>query len=108
MIEQLVPAAVSAVATRADLETELFADEARAHGAGVCWERVLFSAKESVFKAWVALTGRVLGFEDAEVRIDPLAGTFSAPLLARGPWRQVAGRWTAADGVIASAVVVAR
>lgn len=79
-----------------------------AHGGGVCWDRVLFSAKEGVFKAWFALTGRVLAFEDADVRIDPLAGTFSARLLADGPVRHVDGRWTMADGVVATAVVVAR
>ncbi len=35
----------------------------------VPWERVLFSAKESVFKAWWALNRRWLGFEDAEVQL---------------------------------------
>jgi 4'-phosphopantetheinyl transferase EntD len=34
---------------------------------GVCWDRLLFCAKESVYKAWYPVTGRWLGFEDAEV-----------------------------------------
>ncbi len=33
----------------------------------VSWDRLLFSAKESVYKTWFPLTGRWLGFEDAEL-----------------------------------------
>ena len=86
-------------------------DERRAlaaHGAGVCWDRLLFSAKESLFKAWFPLTGRALSFEDAEVRIDPAAATFTAQLHVAGPLRTLHGRWRAQRGVIATAVVVAR
>ena len=36
------------------------------------WDKILFSAKESVYKAWFPLTGRWLGFEDAELA--PAAG----------------------------------
>lgn len=35
------------------------------------WGRLLFSAKEVVYKAWYPLTGRWLGFEDARLTIDP-------------------------------------
>lgn len=52
---------------------------ARSHSE-VAWERVLFSAKESVFKAWFPLTGRWLGFEDCEIALDADDGTFSAAL----------------------------
>ena len=38
------------------------------------WGRLLFSAKESVYKAWYPLTGRWLGFEDARLTIDPGGG----------------------------------
>jgi 4'-phosphopantetheinyl transferase EntD len=79
-----------------------------AHGGGVCWDRVLFSAKETVFKAWFALTARTLAFEDAVLRIDPSRGTFDAQLLVDGPVAALHGRWTAADGLVAAAVVVAR
>jgi 4'-phosphopantetheinyl transferase EntD len=34
---------------------------------GVHWDRLLFSAKESVYKAWFPLAGRWLGFEDARL-----------------------------------------
>ncbi|MGH2878720.1 MAG: 4'-phosphopantetheinyl transferase family protein [Solirubrobacteraceae bacterium] len=36
----------------------------------VHWDRLLFSAKESVYKAWFPLAHRPLGFEDAILRIE--------------------------------------
>ncbi len=36
---------------------------------GICWDRLLFSAKESVYKAWFPLTKRWLGFESADILI---------------------------------------
>ena len=78
---------------------------------GTCWDRLLFSAKESVYKAWFPLTGRWLGFEDADVNIDP-GGTFGARLLtataqAGGfPLTGFAGRWLASGGLIVTAVTV--
>ena len=40
----------------------------RSHlNGGICWDRLLFSAKESVFKAWFPLAQRWLGFEDARI-----------------------------------------
>jgi 4'-phosphopantetheinyl transferase EntD len=79
-----------------------------AHAAGACWDRVLFSAKEAVFKAWYPLTGQALAFEDADVRIDPAAGTFAARLLVDGPLRELRGRWGMGRGIVCTAVVVAR
>jgi 4'-phosphopantetheinyl transferase EntD len=76
-----------------------------AHGAGASWDRVLFSAKESVFKAWFPLTGEALAFEDADVRLDRDSETFTARLRAGGELR---GRWRASHGIVATAVVVAR
>jgi 4'-phosphopantetheinyl transferase EntD len=56
----------------------------------VCWDRLLFSAKESVYKAWfplvtTPLTGRRLRLRDARVDFDPGRATFSARLLVDGP-----------------------
>ncbi|ONH35511.1 hypothetical protein BL254_11230 [Protofrankia sp. BMG5.30] len=51
----------------------------------VHWDRLLFSMKESVYKAWFPLARRWLGFEDASITIDPLGGTFSVHLLVDGP-----------------------
>jgi 4'-phosphopantetheinyl transferase EntD len=77
----------------------------------VCWDRVLFSTKESVYKAWYPLTGRWLDFAQADVEFDPTAGTFTARLLVNDPRvdeRQLsgfAGRWLVRDGLILTAVV---
>ncbi len=75
-----------------------------ANSAGTCWDRVLFSAKEAVFKAWYPLTGDAPAFEDAAVWIDADGGTFTATL--RGV--ELRGRWGVRDGIVATAVVVAR
>jgi 4'-phosphopantetheinyl transferase EntD len=80
---------------------------------GVCWDRLLFSAKEAVYKAWFPWTGRWLGFGDAQVTINPGNGTFTAALLVppaetgrAGP-PGYAGRWLARDGYLLTAVAVA-
>ncbi|MFD7431258.1 4'-phosphopantetheinyl transferase [Streptomyces sp. NPDC059818] len=74
-------------------------------------DRLLFSAKEAVFKTWYPLTGRELDFTEAELAFDP-AGTFSARLLVPGP--EVAGRrhgtfsgrWTAGRGFVVTAIAL--
>jgi 4'-phosphopantetheinyl transferase EntD len=77
---------------------------------GVNWDRLLFSAKESVYKAWFPLAGRWLGFEDATLAIDPAHGTFRARLLVPGPTiggavlRGFAGRWAVRDGLVLTAI----
>jgi 4'-phosphopantetheinyl transferase EntD len=61
---------------------------------GICWDRVLFSAKESLYKTWFPVTGRWLGFEEVLVRVDPARGTFHAQLLVTNPivdGRKIAG-----------------
>jgi enterobactin synthetase component D / holo-[acyl-carrier protein] synthase len=79
---------------------------------GVSFDRLLFCAKESVYKAWFPLTGRWLGFEQAEITIEPEAGTFSAELLEPGPvlggrpLTGFTGRWLARDGLLLTAIVV--
>jgi enterobactin synthetase component D / holo-[acyl-carrier protein] synthase len=61
------------------------------------YEIVLFSAKESTYKAWYPTTGEWLGFQDAEVSIDPVAGTFQVSLLVTAP-EPVAPVWRSAQG----------
>ncbi len=79
---------------------------------GVSWDRLLFCAKESVYKAWFPLTGRWLGFEQAEITVDPEAGTFAAGLLEPGPvldgrrLTSFTGRWLAAGGLLLTAIAV--
>lgn len=79
---------------------------------GPSWDRLLFSIKESIYKAWFPLTGSWLGFEDASVAIDREQGTFVARLRVPGPvvgGRRLdgfAGRWLAAEGLVLSAIAV--
>jgi 4'-phosphopantetheinyl transferase EntD len=83
-----------------------------AAAAGPSWDRLLFSIKESIYKAWFPLTGSWLGFEDAEVEIDFAQGTFTARLLVPGPTvggrilDGFSGRWLAAEGLLLSAIAV--
>jgi 4'-phosphopantetheinyl transferase EntD len=71
------------------------------------WDRLLFSAKESVYKAWFPLTGRWLGFEDAHLTIDPAAATFTASLLVEdAPLRFLAGRYLVRDEWVLTAVTL--
>jgi len=77
----------------------------------VCLDRLLFSAKEAVYKAWYPLTGRVLDFPDVEVTVDAGAGRFSAlvadeVVAATGGPASFDGRWLAARGLIVTTVVV--
>ncbi|WP_129667024.1 4'-phosphopantetheinyl transferase family protein [Phytoactinopolyspora endophytica] len=73
------------------------------------WDRLLFCAKEAVYKAWFPLTERWLDFHDAliEPRLD---GTFTARLLIPGPALGAhavtgfLGRWLARDGLLLAAV----
>lgn len=100
---------------------ELVADAGeRTHLAGLtcaagpmAWDRLLFSAKESVYKVWSPMTGQWLGFEDVVVRIDP-RGAFTARILRDGlsvdgvDLTRLHGRWLASAGLLLTAVVVVR
>jgi len=86
-------------------------DERRAlatHGGGVCWDRLLFSAKEAVYKAWFPLTGRDLAFGDVDVRFDTARPVFRARLLVveQDVPDELDGRWGVDGGIVATAVVV--
>ncbi|MEO5873546.1 MAG: 4'-phosphopantetheinyl transferase superfamily protein [Streptosporangiaceae bacterium] len=76
----------------------------------VPWDRLLFSAKESVYKAWFPLTRRWLDFEEADVVLGR-DGTFTATLSAALP-AQVpgvfAGKWLMADGLLVTAIALLR
>jgi 4'-phosphopantetheinyl transferase EntD len=80
----------------------------------VCWDRLLFCAKESVYKAWFPLTRRWLNFEDASVDFDQVNRTFTARLLVDGPvvngavLRSFDGRWLVSNGLIAATIVIPR
>lgn len=95
------------------LEERRALDRLAAEEPGVNWDRLLFSAKEAVYKAWFPLAERWLGFEDARVEIDRERGTFSARLLVPGPpvedceLHGFSGRWLARDGLLLTAIGLA-
>lgn len=76
------------------------------------WDRVLFSIKESVYKAWFPLAEKWLGFEDAVVAIDQQKMTFTAHLLVPGPYlgghelRTFRGSWLVEDGLVLAAIAL--
>ncbi|MGW0823218.1 4'-phosphopantetheinyl transferase family protein [Streptomyces sp. NPDC002845] len=82
----------------------------------VHWDRLLFSAKESVYKAWFPLTGKWLDFSEADIEVsvdaDARSGGFRAELLVPGPLVEgrpagvFDGRWTVRQGLVATAVTV--
>ncbi|MFI6761848.1 4'-phosphopantetheinyl transferase [Micromonospora sp. NPDC050417] len=80
--------------------------------SSVHWDRLLFCAKEAVYKAWFPLARRWLDFHEARVEIEPYAGTFTATLLVPGPvvdgtpLTGFTGRWLADRGLLLAAIVV--
>lgn len=97
--------AVSTAAERAWLAERMTA------APGVCWDRLLFSAKESAYKAWFPLTGTAPGFAELAVT-EPSDTRFTVRLLAPGPGRarrrapMLEGAWLADHGLIVTAVAV--
>ncbi|MDB1089999.1 4'-phosphopantetheinyl transferase superfamily protein [Streptomyces sp. ACA25] len=78
----------------------------------VRWDRLLFSAKESVYKAWFPLTGRWLDFEDADITFQAGTSAFEARLLVPGHTAGGAdltgftGRWLVEGGLVFTAITV--
>lgn len=79
---------------------------------GVCWDRLLLSAKLSVYKTCFPLDAWWLNLELADVVIDAHGGTFAVHLLDPGPIidgvlrTEMCGRWLAYQGFLVTAVVV--
>jgi enterobactin synthetase component D / holo-[acyl-carrier protein] synthase len=86
-------------------EVAHLADLGRRHPE-VAWDRLLFCAKEAVYKVWYPVTRRWLGFEEAEVVFDPTTGTFSAALLVPAPLENLPGRYLVANGLLLAAIAV--
>lgn len=90
-----------------------FIASARAGDGELDLGRLIFSAKEAVYKAWFPLTQRWLGFMDAELSLDLADATFHAHLLVPGPLvrgetvTEFRGRWTVDDGIACTAVLIA-
>ncbi|MDG9708993.1 4'-phosphopantetheinyl transferase family protein [Streptomyces sp. DH10] len=79
------------------------------HTPEVHWDRLLFCAKEAVYKAWFPATHTWLGFDGAVISPAP-DGTFHARVLAPAPAQQVPaprefdGRWLVRDGFLLASV----
>jgi 4'-phosphopantetheinyl transferase EntD len=73
--------------------------------AGVNGDRLLFCAKEAVYKAWYPLGRQILDFVDLAVALSA-DGTFAARLKVRGPVPSLSGRWAVAGDLLLAAVVV--
>jgi 4'-phosphopantetheinyl transferase EntD len=68
------------------------------------WDRILFCAKETVYKAWYPLTRRWLGFDDATVAFDPATATFAATILVPAPVGGFAGRFAVHGGLVVTTI----
>lgn len=78
----------------------------------ISWDRLLFCAKEAIYKAWYPQMRAWLGFHDATVCINCFDGSFTAKLsAAKNPPPSLAtirGRWHSENGLLATAVVCPR
>jgi 4'-phosphopantetheinyl transferase EntD len=76
----------------------------------IAWDRLLFSAKESIYKAWFSLAGTWLDFTECELSVQAHNQTFAGNLLIRGPnigartIERFNGRWAILDHHIITAV----
>ncbi|WP_342039097.1 4'-phosphopantetheinyl transferase family protein [Brevibacterium ammoniilyticum] len=79
----------------------------------VPWGRVLFCAKEAIFKAWFPLTRVWIGYTSCSVRIHPETGTFTARFDSSPPaagnlvsGQDLVGKWREGGGFVFTAVHV--
>lgn len=115
------------LSTIARVEEVPYLDVLREDSPEVHWDRLLFSAKESVYKTWFPLARRWLGFDEATVSFEradtagttgtadttstvDATGTFTATLLRTGlsldgnPLTQLTGRWLIRNGLVITAI----
>ncbi|MFF3616797.1 4'-phosphopantetheinyl transferase [Streptomyces sp. NPDC002580] len=87
--------------------TRLYASRPEVH-----WDRLTFSAKESVYKAWFPLARRWLDFHDATLTLHPDRQAFDVELHQthlHGTGRSLtamSGRWAVEDDLITTSVVI--
>jgi 4'-phosphopantetheinyl transferase EntD len=102
--EPLPPEAVDIVFTRTERTALKDVPSNETHP----WDRILYSAKESLFKTWSPLRQTWLGFEDAEVSL-AADGTFNVRLLLADTGsfpRAASGRWAVRDGFLATGLAL--
>jgi 4'-phosphopantetheinyl transferase EntD len=99
---------IAAIATPEEVESF---GPLREAGPEIAWERILFSAKEAVYKALFPLTEHPLGFHDATITLS-VEGSFVARVVRpprgelRGRWRSRPGKANGEPGLIGTAVAV--
>jgi enterobactin synthetase component D / holo-[acyl-carrier protein] synthase len=102
--DQVLPAGlIEAVATGPE---RAWIRQLAAAAPAVCWDRLLFSAKEAACKLWYPLTGQWLGLHDVVIR-PAVAGTFAVRPGGPGAGTRqspMTGRWMARDGLIITAI----
>lgn len=71
------------------------------------WDTLLFSAKESFYKAWFPLTRKVLEFHDVRVDIEPMAERFGIQILKKEyPPLNIIGRFVFTEDMIWTSATV--
>ncbi|MGQ3381863.1 4'-phosphopantetheinyl transferase family protein [Glutamicibacter sp. TV12E] len=83
---------------------------------GIAWDRLIFSAKESVFKTWFPMARRWLDFLECEITVGQRPGAFTARILQDGTLHfgadlsAISGNWKAdgaiGHGLLATAIAV--
>lgn len=75
------------------------------HEGIISWDRLLFSAKESVYKAWYPRERSWIGFQDVDITLGD--GVLTAEVHAEMNARiMLTGRWDMSQGILITAVVV--
>lgn len=93
-------------------ESELGAWQDESLAGGTNWEKVVFSAKESVYKAVAPWTGERPGFQDVEIVPEGSRRVFRAVFVegALASWpepRRIRGWWGIAGGVVLTFAAIA-
>jgi enterobactin synthetase component D / holo-[acyl-carrier protein] synthase len=76
------------------------------------WDRLLFSAKEAIYKAWFPLVGAWLDHQEAEIHFHPPEATFTAQLSRDGliingrHIHRLHGRWARERKILVTAVIL--
>ncbi len=108
-LDEPLPTGVFEVVARSEEIADL---RPRMTGAAtVHWDRLLFSAKESLYKTWYPIARRWLDFTEARITLRP-DGTFTAELLVDpltvGTRRisHLDGRWANHGGILVTAITL--
>ena len=86
----------------------------RAPKSHICWDKLLFSIKESVYKTWYPIARCWLGFEEVLVTIEPGSRSFIASVLSPASvqtshhMRSFQGRYLVEKSLILTAICVSK